>query len=120
MLEPVRLCLPAQLFSPVPTGLLGIGPGKGWAYLLLVLSEWLQPCRSQDKQELGGPGRKGHLRQMGNVPVPFVFETCLLPLGLAGPQGPFKSCDLGVKQCPAGVTIALFIRDFLPDTWPRL
>lgn len=29
MLEPVWPSLPAQLFSPVTTGLLGIGPGKG-------------------------------------------------------------------------------------------
>lgn len=36
--------------------------------LLLVVSERLQHSRSQDEQELGGPGMMGNPKQMGSVP----------------------------------------------------
>lgn len=64
MLGPAWLCFPAQLFSPVPTGLLGIGPGKGVGPTYFW---WLVSSRST-AAELGGPGGMGRLRQMGNVP----------------------------------------------------
>lgn len=38
-------------------------------------------------------------------------------MGLAGSQGMFRSCDLGMKPSPGEAPSALYIRRLPPDTW---
>lgn len=79
MLELVWLCLPAQLFSPVPTGPLGIGPGKGVGptYFWWLVSG----CRTAGDRTSKVWEADGQCAR-----VPFLFKTYLLLWDWLGPK----------------------------------